>query len=642
MIYLVTSNRLLFESEHYEIISVEKSLEILNTWDIVQFDTETSGRDPHVCKVLCAQFGNREAGIQIVVDTLTTDLLLYKDILEKKLLVGHNLKFDIQFLYNYEIIPTKVYDTMIIEQLLHLGFDNKFFHYSLQAVAERRLKIDIDKTTRGEIIWRGLDDAVVLYAAGDVVHLEDIRDQQLEECRQKTCTVAAHIENAFVPVIAYLEWCGIRLDVKKWQMKMSDNERQRDEALAKLNQWVVDYYICQGGTPDGYIEKEYTIMEQFGNQCVKHDLPAGVIPVGKVYEERETDPILDIEYIRKYVRVKQLCDYITINTQGDLFSGWDLEPKCCINWASAKQTIPFFQMLGFDTTAKDKKTGDLKDSVVEKVLAKQKGIADDFLKLYFAYKEKFKDCSTYGQNYIDAINPNTDRIHTTFWQLGAASGRMSCGSRNTNTDLAKIKGIVPSRCKYVQLQNLPSDEITRSAFIPKKGNLMTACDYSALESRLGADIYNEPEMLEEFLHRSGDMHSLCAKLVFHEELKDVAIEDIKYKRPDLRKKVKPIEFSQQFGGGAGAVADALGCSKEEAQKFVKAYADGFKGITEFKKKGSAFVRQNGYVLICEHTGHKLYWEDFKKWREIEDLPEYIYKREYSPAERKEHEGAAAK
>ena len=531
---------------------------------------------------------------------------------------------------------------MIIEQLLHLGFDNKFFHYSLQAVAERRLKIDIDKTTRGEIIWRGLDDAVVLYAAGDVVHLEDIRDQQLEECKQKTCTVAAQIENAFVPVIAYLEWCGIRLDVNKWQMKMSDNERQRDEALAKLNQWVVDYYICQGGTPDGYIEKEYTIMEQFGNQCVKHDLPAGVIPVGKVYEERETDPILNIEYIRKYVRVKQLCDYITINTQGDLFSGWDLEPKCCINWASAKQTIPFFQMLGFDTTAKDKKTGDLKDSVVEKVLAKQKGIADDFLKLYFAYKEKFKDCSTYGQNYIDAINPNTDRIHTTFWQLGAASGRMSCGSRNTNTDLAKIKGIVPSRCKYVQLQNLPSDEITRSAFIPKKGNLMTACDYSALESRLGADIYNEPEMLEEFLHRSGDMHSLCAKLVFHEELKDVAIEDIKYKRPDLRKKVKPIEFSQQFGGGAGAVADALGCSREEAQKFVKAYADGFKGITEFKKKGSAFVRQNGYVLICEHTGHKLYWEDFKKWREIEDLPEYIYKREYSPAERKEHEGAAAK
>ena len=642
MIYLVTRNRQLFKSEYYEIISLEKSIEIIKSWDLIQFDTETSGRDPHVCKILCAQFGNRKAGIQIVVDTSTIDICNYRNLLETKLIVGHNLKFDIQFLYNHDIIPENCWDTMIIEQLLHLGFNNKFFHYSLKDVAERRLKIDIDKTTRGEIIWRGLDDKVVLYAAGDVVHLEDIRDQQMKECEQKTCKVAAQVENAFVPVIAYLEWCGIRLDTKKWQMKMYDNEKKRDESLEKLNQWVVDYFKSHGGTSDGFIETDYTIMEKFDTQCVWHDIPPGVTGNEHVYEERSKDPILGFDYLRKYIKIKKKCDYVTVNTQGNLFDGFDLEPKCCINWASSRQTIPFFQMLGFDTTAKDKKTGDAKDSVVEKVLAKQKGIADDFLKLYFAYKEKFKDCSTYGQNYIDAINPKTDRIHTTFWQLGAASGRMSCGSRNTNTDLAHLKGIAPSRCKYVQLQNLPSDEITRGAFVPKRGNLMTACDYSALESRLGADIYDEPEMLEEFLNRSGDMHSLCAKLVFHEELKDIPIEEIKDKRPDLRKKVKPIEFSQQFGGGAGAVADALGCSREEAQKFVKAYADGFKGITEFKKKGSAFVRSNGYVLICKHTGHKLYWEDFKKWREIEDLPEYIYKREYTSEERKEHEGAAAK
>lgn len=642
MIYLVTGNQQLFGSEFYEIISIPKSLEIIENWDVVQFDTETSGRDPHICKILCAQFGNAKAGIQIVVDTSTVNILLYKKILETKLIIGHNLKFDIQFLYNHGIIPTKIWDTMIIEQLLHLGFDNKFFHYSLQAVAERRLHIDIDKTTRGEIIWRGLDDKVVLYAAGDVVHLESIKDQQIKDCLEKSCTKAAQIENAFVPVIAYLEWCGIRLDKNKWKLKIEDNERKRDEALEKLNQWVVDYFKSHGGSDGEFIEEEFTIMEKFGGHCVWHDLPPEVTGKEQVFEEHGIDSTTGCDYVRKYIKIKRKWGYVTVNRQGDLFSGWDLEPKCCINWASSKQTIPFFQMLGFNTTAKDKKTGDIKDSVVEKVLAKQKGIADDFLKLYFAYKEKFKDCSTYGQNYVDAINPITDRIHTTFWQLGAASGRMSCGSRNTNSDLAKIKKISPSRCKYVQLQNLPSDEITRSAFIPKEGNLMTACDYSALESRLGADIYNEAEMLEEFLHRSGDMHSLCAKLVFHEELKDIPIEEIKSKRPDLRKKVKPIEFSQQFGGGAGAVADALGCSKEEAQKFVKAYADGFKGITEFKKKGSAFVRQNGYVLICEHTGHKLYWEDFKKWREIEDLPEYIYKREYSSEERKEHEGAAAK
>lgn len=642
MIYLVTGNRQLFESEFYTIIPAIDALNIITKWDLVQFDTETSGRDSHCCKILCAQFGNRAADTQIVVDTETTNILLFKQILETKLLIGHNLKFDIQFLYNHGIIPTQVWDTMVIEQLLHLGFDNKFFHYSLQAVADRRLKIDIDKTTRGEIIWRGLDDRVILYAAGDVVHLEDIRDQQINDCKIKTCTKAAQIENAFVPVIAYLEWCGIKLDSDKWQMKIRDNERQRDASLEKLNKWVVEYFKCHGGTADGCIETEVTISEHFGNQCIKHELPKGLTGKEPILEERVYDSLLDMDYVRKYVKIKKKCDYVEVDMMGDLFDGWDLEPKCCINWASSKQVIPFMQMLGFDTSAKDKKTGDLKDSVVEKVLAKQKGIADDFLKLYFAYKEKFKDCSTYGQNYIDAINPNTGRIHTTFWQLGAASGRMSCGSRNTNTDLAKLKGIAPSRCKYVQLQNLPSDEITRGAFVPNKGNLMTACDYSALESRLGADIYNDEAMLKEYLEGSGDIHSLVAKACFPEELEGIPVHEVKDKRPDLRKKAKAPEFACQFGGGAGAISDALGISKEEAEIIYNNYLNAFKGITEFKKKGSNFVRTHGYVLMCKHTGHKIYWEDFKKWREIEDLPEYIYKREYTSEERKEHKGAAAK
>jgi hypothetical protein len=82
MIYLVTLNRQLFESEFYSIISLEESLEIINQWDVVQFDTETSGRDPKICKILCAQFGNRQANIQIVVDALSISILNYKQILK--------------------------------------------------------------------------------------------------------------------------------------------------------------------------------------------------------------------------------------------------------------------------------------------------------------------------------------------------------------------------------------------------------------------------------------------------------------------------------------------------------------------------------------------------------------------------------
>lgn len=194
----------------------------------------------------------------------------------------------------------------------------------------------------------------------------------------------------------------------------------------------------------------------------------------------------------------------------------------------------------------------------------------------------------------------------------------------------------------MQLQNLPADKATREAFTSMKGNKLVSCDFSALESRLGADIYNEKAMIEEFLHGSGDMHSLCAKIVFHNELADVAVKDIKHVRPDLRKKVKPIEFSQQFGGGAKAVAEALGCSIQEAKIFVEAYAKGFAGIAEFKKKGSKFVREHGFIVINPKTNHWLIWEDWKKWRAIEDMPENQREYECTKEELKEHNSAAAK
>ena len=96
--------------------------------------------------------------------------------------------------------------------------------------------------------------------------------------------------------------------------------------------------------------------------------------------------------------------------------------------------------------------------------------------------------------------------------------------------------------------------------------------------------FEESQVLKELQIKSLQdkilMHSLCAKLVFHEELKDIPIEKIKDLRPDLRKKVKSIEFSQQFGGGAKAVANSMGCSIQEANKIVKAYKDGCKGIAK--------------------------------------------------------------
>lgn len=557
MVYLVTNEQRLFKSDVYKIISVQESLDLLYKFEdnIIQFDTETKGKDQHLGKLLTAQFGNKDKSIQIVVDCTTINIIFYKEILENALLVGQNLKFDLPWLYNYGIVPLKVYDTMIVEQLLYLGYPPMGkpggISYALNYIAERRLGVNIDKTVRGQIIWRGLDEEVIKYAANDVVYLCDIASKQMIDARRLKCTKAVKIECDFVPVIAYLEWCGIKLDVNKWKAKMIKDEAIRQEKLEALNQFVANFYKEHQGKDDTIVIQhrvdgieDNINFESFNSQACS-----------KVYKNKEGINVQDyiIPFYIVYERSKTKIPLIKIDLQGNLFSGFNPEPQCVINWGSPKQTIYFFKILGFNTKTEDKKTGEEKDSVLEKVLIKQKGINDEFLKVYFEYTAADKVCTTYGQNYINTINPKTGRIHTNFKQLGASSGRMSCGSKQTNTDLEALKHAelmkLPTKqrkCGYVQLQNLPHDKETRACFVAEAGNLMTSCDYAALESRLGADIYNEQSMIDEYLHGSGDIHSLTAKHCFPAELNGIDIKDIKHLRPDLRTKAKPVEFSQQF------------------------------------------------------------------------------------------------
>lgn len=597
MIYLVTKNQELFESQEYKIISKEESLEMIKSWNIIQVDSETNGRDCHINDFLCFQLGNDKANARIVIDTSNIDIKYYKEVLESKLLIFQNAKFDLQFLYNYKIIPRRVYDTMIVEQFLHLGYPSGIaftpeeykergctypYHvevnektgkvtyvlsYALDAIAKNRLGIDIDKTIRGEIIWRGLDSSVIKYAAGDVMYLEKIMLSQISDLSKiPNGMIGAKIECDFTPVIAYLEWCGIKLDVNKWKAKMQKDLEHLRESEEALNHFVLNH------------------------------------------------PIL-----------KEKFTYI--NYQGDLFNGFDLTPKVNINWNSP-DVIKIAKILGFNTTVQDKKTGEDKDSAMEKHLRSQKGINDEFIRLYFGegeegeddyfpgYSGSFKVCTSFGQGHINAINPNTGRIHTVYRAIGTISGRMSSGSKNPNTDLAKLKKLSPSECKYPNMQQLPHDAETRSCFISEKGNLFCSCDYAAMEARIGADVYNEKKLLDEFLYGSGDTHAAYAKAVFSKELEGIETKDVKKIRPDLRNKVKSIEFAVQFGSDGSAVAPQLKITIPEAQQLVQNLLNGMIGLKNFKQKGASFVMKNGYVEILPQTGHRGYWFDWEYWKKV--------------------------
>lgn len=435
MIYLLSKQLSLFEDPEVVKISLEEAKKIIAPCKRLQFDTETTGTCPegNLDRILCYQFGNRKYKFSMVVDASDYPISLFKEELETKFLIGQNLKFDIKFLYNYSIIPKGIYDTMIVEQLLYLGYPKGTIKYSLDALVYKYLPDQVmDKTIRGQITWRGLDLEVIKYAAHDVELLEDIMDKQIIECKKKECLVGAKLECDFVPVIAYLEWCGIHLDADKWKKKMSNDLNNLNKAKKDLDEWLI-------------------------SKSFSKDHHISISRNGKKYK----------------------IPMVSSNTQGDLFNGFDLSPKSNVNWDSSAQVVPIVKLLGFKTTVISKVTNKEADSVLEKNLKAQKGIDDTFLELFFKYKEYSKVVTTYGQGHLNQINPKTDNIHTQYWQLGAASGRMSCGSTKSNTTLAKYKGLPPKECTYANIQQLPADEATRSCFTAHPGNLIVSCDWSA-------------------------------------------------------------------------------------------------------------------------------------------------------------------
>ena len=220
MIYYVTGQRKLFggySGAKYKCITVEESFEVLNPLSIVGLDTETTGTEIWTGRLLLLQLGNKEN--QVVIDCTTIDINQYKDYLESnRLFIIHNAKFDLRWLYKEHIVVRNVYDTYLGEKILFLGFPPGIVSLSLQACCDRYLHVYLDKTVRGKI-HAGVTEEVIVYAANDVVYLEDIMNAQMKIIAQRGQQNALEIENKFVRVLAYIEFCGIKLDPSRWKAK---------------------------------------------------------------------------------------------------------------------------------------------------------------------------------------------------------------------------------------------------------------------------------------------------------------------------------------------------------------------------------------------------------------------------------------
>lgn len=542
MIYLVTKQQSLWTSDRYKVISAEEALELLVPLSVVELDTETMGLDPYTKELLTVQLGCAE--FQVVIDCTSVDIHLFKEYMEnpQRMFLGWNIKFDLKFLYHQRIVPLRVYDGYLAEKLLWLGYPAGMHEMSLKAASINYLGVDMDKSVRGKIIQTGLTEDVIVYAAGDVSYLGKIRDKQLIELEKKGLLKAIDFENEFVKCLAYIEYCGAKLDVDKWKIKMATDLNNLEKYEAELNEWVE--------------ESEYS------------------------------------------------SKYCSVNIQGDLFNGFDTKPRCHINWTSSQQVIPLFEELGLNLKVLDKKTKHYKKSVDIKVVEPQAS-KSPLIPIYIKYKKAAIIVNTFGQKFLNLINPVTGRIHANFNQLGTDTGRLSSTEPN--------------------LQNLPHDAQTRACFVSDKGNRWISADYSGQESYLMASMANDEAMLDELINGSGDLHSLTAKMVFQQIPRDMPLKDIKKNFKDLRQEAKGYEFCFNYGGQDSTLIRNYGLDAKRAKEIYENYMSGFAGLKRYQDFRRVDVMRKGYILLSKITGHKAYiydYDELKMQMEKQDDPDF--------------------
>jgi DNA polymerase-1 len=187
---------------------------------------------------------------------------------------------------------------------------------------------------------------------------------------------------------------------------------------------------------------------------------------------------------------------------------------------------------------------------------------------------EYRELSKLESTYIDAlpalVNPHSGRLHTSYNQTVAATGRLSSSDPN--------------------LQNIPIrrelGRDIRRGFIPRAGWVLLAADYSQIELRLLAHLSDDPAFVEAF-KSGGDIHRQTAALIFDVPLAEVTSE--------MRSRAKTINFATIYGQGPHALSRQLKITHAEAKEFIERYFQRFQRVREYLDSMVDYARTHGYV-----------------------------------------------
>jgi len=624
MIRFISKNDYSHLTDHLIVQDNFEELEdFLSSPDAVAYDKETTNLDPFFAKPLLTQFGDGEA--QFVVDDTTMDLhKLQFD--WKKLLVGHNLKFDYKMTKHLQGIQFRnVFDTMLAEQVISKGSG---FFFNLDDVVQRRLGIPpLAKHVREGFFGRSTKVPFSLeeikYAGEDVEHPLLLMDKQIEFINSYDYHKDLYdIEFPYLTILGDAELEGFILDEPAWQVIINENERLRLDYTNDLNNILIA------------LREEYKDLERLR-------LPRKGVKHNKIHQLDAFD-------------------------EARIITG---AVKSSINYNSDDQVKKIFSLMKLPIPTKRERDKAnfitvTKDSVGKPAMEKYLIDHPDtplkgFIEVFIKWSNANTSVTSFGDRFLVEIlrrkakadtrigykRKATGKVHTNYKQIVKETPRMSSNNYNS--------------------QNIPKEKKYRHCFLADPGHKIITIDLRGAELRIAAAFSNDKKLI--YLIESGDIHSTLSNHAYNkiieymvknmreyrqkEELYDLLKansrkidgaleadeEKITWERVelamkggftidattanDIRDKFKNVNYSICYGGSADRIMEILNICRDYAEIVELSLREYLPNLFDYLDGNSSFGVKHGYIRFNEICGGRHWFKqvlDHKLWRK--ELP----------------------
>jgi DNA polymerase I-like protein with 3'-5' exonuclease and polymerase domains len=497
--------------------------------DIVAVDLETTGLDPHRDHLLAAAvYGND----QVWLFLHTGGFKKLKPMLEDPdiLKLFQNAKFDMKWFLKRGIRVNNIYDTMLADAVIESG---RGLPMDLASIAARRAGTYLPKAVREEFFDHpGFDKKSLTaeqqeYMVHDVAFLSEIRDEQLRLISKAHLERVVDVEFSIVPALVELELTGLRLDAPMWfeQLNWFQLEVARLDTL--MRQVVGDYVLEVPGKKAGR-----DIIKEISAEEINFNSPA---QLKTLLNNRFGMPVDSTSKIL----LAEALDYMESSEE---FSALDV------------------------LAGKGLVGGSWTDDAAE------------FVKLHLDRKKWAK---MIGFGYDEFINPLTERVHPSFHQMGARTGRFSCTDPNMQ-QVPKPSGDGPN---MRQLWRADDDE-----------SVILRADYSQQEPRIMAYMSGDEAMIRAC--NEEDVY-----LEFAYEMYGRRVD----KKSPERQYAKTFVLAVGYGAGVNKLHKASGLPVEECERIKHLIQAKFPVMAQYGNKQFAFLQTYGYVTTA--LGRKRYVDE---------------------------------